>query len=102
MGSPTCWTGSRHYGDADVLAWIEEHQPDLVLAGHVHQSPFKPDGGWTDRIGRTWVFNAGQQIGPVPARIELDLEANQAVWESLMGFEEQCLGDDRPGERTVF
>jgi len=102
LGSPTCWTGSRHYGDADVLAWIEAYQPEVVLTGHVHQSPFKPDGAWTDRIGSTWVFNAGQQIGPVPARIELDLEASQAVWESLMGFEEQSLGEDRPAERTVF
>lgn len=102
MSSPTCWTGRRHYGDSDVLGWIEEHQPDVVLTGHVHQSPFKPDGGWTDRIGRTWVFNAGRQIGPVPARVELDLDTDDAVWASLMGHETQSLTDDRPAERTVF
>ncbi len=101
-GSPTSWTGNRYYGDADVLGWIEEHQPDVVLTGHVHQSPFKPDGSWTDRIGRSWVFNAGRQIGPVPARVELDLDDDCAVWISQLGFEEQRLSDERPLERTVF
>ena len=38
--SPTSWTGKRHYGDEDLVAWIEQHQPDIVLCGHVHQSPF--------------------------------------------------------------
>ena len=44
-----------------------------MLTGHVHQAPFVPGGGWVDRIGTTWVFNAGQQPGPVPARVEIDL-----------------------------
>jgi Icc-related predicted phosphoesterase len=99
--SPTSWTGSRHYGDPDVLAWIGEHSPDVVLTGHVHQSPFKPQGGWADRIGTTWVFNAGRQIGPVPARVEVDLTAGTAVWESMLGYEEQRL-DEAPAERSVF
>ena len=66
IGSPTCWTGRRDYGDPDLREWIEEFQPDIVLAGHVHESPFKSDGSWMDRIGNTWVFNAGHQIGKVP------------------------------------
>jgi hypothetical protein len=28
-----------------------------------------------DKIGDTWVFNPGQQRGPVPVRIEVDLDA---------------------------
>ena len=56
-----------------MRGWIEEFQPDVVLTGHVHESPFKSDGSWMDRIGNTWVFNAGHQIGKVPAFIELDL-----------------------------
>jgi hypothetical protein len=28
LGSPTCWTGKRHYGDADLNGWIVEHEPD--------------------------------------------------------------------------
>jgi Icc-related predicted phosphoesterase len=86
-GSPTCWTGSRDYGDSDLVEWITEHQPDLVLCGHVHQSPFADKGSWFDRVGDTWVFNAGNQRGPVPSRIEIDLAAGTAHWSSLMGTE---------------
>ncbi len=101
VGSPTSWTGTRHYGDADLLAWIERHQPDVVLTGHVHQSPFKPAGGWADRIGPTWVFNAGRQTGPVPARVELDLAAAEATWVSLAGTEVQRLDAPAAAARTA-
>ena len=87
--SPTSWTGKRHYGDEDLVAWIELHRPDIVLCGHVHQSPFAPAGAWIDRIGSTSVFNAGRQIGPTPTHIELDTEKELAVWSSLAGVEEQ-------------
>ena len=90
-GSTTCWTGRQHYGDPDLLRWIEEYGPDIVLSGHVHDPPFKPQGAWADRIGSTWVFNAGRQTGPMPAFIELDLDAGLATWYSLMGREEQAL-----------
>lgn len=88
LGSPTCWTGKRDYGDEELGGWIDRFGPDIVLTGHVHQSPFNAQGSWADRVGRTWVFNAGNQKGPVPARIELDLDAEQARWVSLMGVEE--------------
>ena len=52
LGSPTCWTGRRDYGDSDVRGWINQFQPDVVFCGHVHESPFKIDGSWVDRIGR--------------------------------------------------
>jgi Icc-related predicted phosphoesterase len=91
-GSPTCWTGSRDYGDSDLGEWITQHQPDLVLCGHVHQSPFADQGSWKDRLGATWVFNAGHQRGPIPARIEIDLSAGTAHWTSLMGTEAVNLG----------
>lgn len=42
LGSPTCWTGRRQYGDEDLGGWIAEHRPDVVLTGHVHDPPFKP------------------------------------------------------------
>jgi len=102
LGSPTCWTGRRHYGDADLVGWIERHRPDVVLTGHVHQPPFKPDGAWADRIGDTWVFNPGHQIGPVPAHIELDFDAGTACWRSLMGEEQLCLSDLQAPPRRVF
>lgn len=85
VDSPTSWTGTRHYGDPDVLGWIHRHGPDVVLTGHVHQSPFKDGGSWVDRIGTTSVFNAGRQTGPIPAHVELDLGQRWAGWSSLMG-----------------
>jgi Icc-related predicted phosphoesterase len=102
LGSPTCWTGSRDYGDADLVGWIDEFGPEIVLTGHVHQSPFKPEGSWVDRIGGTWVFNAGHQIGPVPAHIVLDLGEGHARWVSLMGTEEVALTELTAPARTVF
>lgn len=102
LGSPTCWTGRRSYGDTELGEWIAEHQPDLVLTGHVHEPPFKPDGNWADRIGDTWVFNAGRQIGPVPTHIEIDLDAGSAEWHSLMGSESLRLSDAAAPARTLF
>lgn len=87
VDSPTSWIGSRHYGDPDLAAWIAEHQPDMVFTGHVHNPPFKPAGSWFDRIGPTWVFNPGNQIGPTPTMIEIDLGEMAAVWASQMGVE---------------
>jgi Icc-related predicted phosphoesterase len=102
LGSPTCWTGRRDYGDSDVRGWIDEFQPDAVFCGHVHESPFKSDGSWVDRIGQTWVFNAGHQIGKVPTFIELDFTANHARWASIMGSESVDLRDPAPPPRSVF
>lgn len=101
-GSPTCWTGRRDYGDADLRGWIAQHQPDLVLTGHVHEPPFKPAGAWADRIGGTWVFNAGRQIGPVPCAIEIDLGAGTATWRSMLGAETLELGQAQAPARSVF
>jgi Icc-related predicted phosphoesterase len=84
LGSSTCWTGKRDYGDEDLAGWIPRFMPDIVLSGHVHQSPFVEKGSWVDLVGRTWVFNAGNQRGPVPTRIEIDLDAESATWTSLM------------------
>jgi Icc-related predicted phosphoesterase len=102
LGSPTCWTGRRDYGDPDLRQWIDEFQPEIVLAGHVHEAPFKSDGSWNDRIGSTWVFNAGHQIGKVPAHIELDLSRQRARWVSIMGTESVDLHDAVAPSRTLF
>lgn len=102
LGSPTCWTGRRHYGDTELGAWVARHQPDLVLCGHVHEPPFKPAGAWADRIGPTWLFNPGRQIGPVPAHIEIDLEAGSACWRSMMGEERLALSAAAAPPRSVF
>ncbi|MGH2784889.1 MAG: metallophosphoesterase family protein [Actinomycetota bacterium] len=81
------WTGSRHFGDPALAGWIDRWTPEVVLTGHIHQSPFTEDGSWVDQVGSTWLFNAGKQIGDVPARIELDLGTAEALWVSLAGEE---------------
>lgn len=102
LGSPTCWNGRRDYGDADLGEWIARFRPDMVLTGHVHESPFKPAGAWADRRGDTWVFNAGRQIGRVPSCVEIDLAAGTATWRSLMGEEALELAAAAAPGRTVF
>lgn len=97
--SPTSWDGRRSWGDADLSAWIELYRPDIVLCGHIHQAPFKREGSWVDRIGDTWVFNAGQQIGPEPAHVILDTAQPAAAWFSLAGAEIVRL--DAPLSRPV-
>jgi Icc-related predicted phosphoesterase len=89
--SPTSWVGKRFIGDNELNKWIAQYQPDLVVTGHIHESPFKAGGSWKDRIGKTWVFNAGSHIGDVPAHIILDLEAMNAEWYSLAGSDSQQL-----------
>ena len=83
--SPVSWSGQRHFGDRDLNAWIANYQPDMVFTGHIHQSPFRQGGAWADRIGSTWVFNAGRQIGPVPTHIIIDTNERNAVWFSMEG-----------------
>ena len=56
--------------------------PSMVISGHVHQSPFIPDGSWFDRLGSTWVFNAGLQPGRPPVYIVLDIDDGTAFWLS--------------------
>jgi Icc-related predicted phosphoesterase len=100
-GSPTSWNGTRHYGDADLVGWIAEHRPDLVLCGHIHQSPFREGGSWIDRVGDAWVFNAGCQIGPVPAHVVFDTDAAEATWRSLAGSERARLDGDTPRRESL-
>lgn len=86
-GNPTAWSGSRHFGDPALAGWIAQYQPDVVLAGHVHEAPFVSGGRWAGRVGRTWVFNPGRQIGALPAHLVFDLKAAKAVWFSFDGAE---------------
>jgi Icc-related predicted phosphoesterase len=99
IDSPTSWSGRRSMGDADLVQWIGEHRPDIVVAGHIHQSPFVKDGSWADRIGSTWVFNAGHQFGAPPAHIVLETTAREAVWISAAGV--QTVRLDEPLQRPI-
>jgi len=97
--SPTSWGGKRFFGDVEVVQWIMQYQPSMVISGHVHQSPFITDGSWFDRLGQTWVFNAGLQPGRPPTHIVLDLDANKAFW--LAAGEAQWIDLDAPLRRPA-
>jgi hypothetical protein len=70
-----------------------------VFCGHVHQSPFVKDGSWVDRIGNTWVFNAGQHFGAPPTHIIINTDAGEALWFS--GARNQFIRFSEPLERPV-
>ena len=97
--SPTSWGGKRFFGDVDLVQWIAQYQPAMVISGHVHQSPFITDGSWYDRLGTTWVFNAGLQHGRPPTHIVLDLDAGKAFW--LAAGEAQWIDLDAPLRRPA-
>lgn len=83
--SQTSWTGKKHVGDKQLNEWINNYRPEIVISGHVHQSPFVNQGSWVDYFDGTWSFNAGHQYGEDPAFIALNLETNEAFWLSGMG-----------------
>lgn len=90
-GSPLSFDGRREFGDDALAEWIPRFEPDLILAGHIHQAPFVKGGGWAQEIGKTWIFNPGQQPGPVPTHITIDLEELTAVWASATDVERVSL-----------
>lgn len=91
--SPVSWTGRRFGGDEFLVEWIARFQPEAVLSGHIHNAPFHAQGSWIDRLGKTWVFNPGRQIGPYPTCLVFDLENMTASWCSTEGEEVRRLGD---------
>ena len=90
-GTALCHDGQREFPDHDLVGWIEEHRPDLVFCGHIHQAPWAEGGSWHARLGQTWVFNAGKQIGKVPAHITVDTDAATADWFGVFGSESLSL-----------
>lgn len=92
-GAKTSWSGKRTIGDELLETFITDHQPEIVLSGHIHNAPFRDGGAWADRIGQTWVFNPGRQPGELPCILVFDLAERSVVWESLAGREELDLNE---------
>jgi Icc-related predicted phosphoesterase len=90
-GTPLCHDGRRDFPDHDLAGWIEEHHPDVVWCGHIHQAPWAEGGSWHARLGGTWVFNAGKQIGKIPAHITWDSETETATWYGVFDSETLAL-----------
>jgi Icc-related predicted phosphoesterase len=82
-GARVCWSERKSAGDPFLREWINRLQPDLVLSGHIHNAPFYPEGSWIDRIGVTWAFNPGRDLGPIPAHVKLDMDTLSAEWISV-------------------
>lgn len=89
--APVSWTGQRHIGDTDLNRWITRHEPDLVLTGHIHDSPFRDGGSWRAEVGTTSVINAGRAPGLVPAHAIVDTVAGTAEWWSPYGGDTAAL-----------
>ncbi len=96
--SPVSWAGKKFGGDDFLVEWIQRYQPEFVLSGHIHNAPFVQHGSWIDRLGKTWVFNPGKQIGPCPTYLAFDLDRMGVEWVSLEGQVLQQL-DIPVGER---
>ena len=91
-GTVLCRDGRREFPDHQLAAWIAEHEPDLVLTGHIHQAPWVDGGSWHDRIGATHVFNPGRQIGKVPPHITIDTGSGTVDWFGVCSSESIDLG----------
>ncbi len=55
-----------HVGSRSVRAFIEKHQPDLVLSGHIHEASGQ------DSIGKSIIFNPGMASGGGYVQITLE------------------------------
>jgi Icc-related predicted phosphoesterase len=83
--SPVSWAGKKFGGDEFLGERIKRYNPDFVLSGHIHNAPFIAKGSWIDRLGKTWVFNPGKQIGPNPTYLFFDLDRMHVEWVSMEG-----------------
>jgi Icc-related predicted phosphoesterase len=87
-GTRLCFDGRRSFPDESLAGWIDQHEPDLVLCGHIHQAPWVEGGGWYDRLGRTLVVNPGKQIGKIPPHVWLDTDTGSARWYGLGEYDD--------------
>ena len=77
---PLAWTGSKYYGDPELPALLDRHQPEVVLCGHIHQAPFVAAARGATGAGPRCCSTAGTSAGNIPAHVFLDLdEAHRVV-----------------------
>ncbi|MCB9770246.1 MAG: metallophosphoesterase [Candidatus Omnitrophica bacterium] len=92
--SPISRVRNSDQGDAFFRETLLRLKPDFAFSGHIHNPPFSDQGSWIDKIGSTWVFNPGKQLGPFPSHIMIDLETMKAQWTSVYGIEEANLNGE--------
>ncbi|MBO4369327.1 MAG: metallophosphoesterase [Desulfovibrio sp.] len=66
-------SNGNHVGSQAVKEFIEEHQPDLCLCGHIHESRA------LDRIGRTLLVNPGAFAQGFYAMLHRDAQGKFSV-----------------------
>ncbi len=59
LGMDILGDGQR-VGSPAVLKFIQDNQPLLGCSGHIHESPYQPEGKWMARVGRTVWLQPGQ------------------------------------------
>ena len=90
---PLAWTGSRHYGDPELPRLLEQHRPDIVLCGHIHQAPFVDGRRAGPSSGAPpGCSTAATSADRCPAHVFLDLDERTAAWWSFEGAGEVSLG----------
>ncbi|MBF0450091.1 MAG: metallophosphoesterase [Candidatus Magnetomorum sp.] len=70
-------SGGGHVGSQAVLAFIEKHQPDILLCGHIHEAR------GTDTIGQTKAVNPGLFAEGGYALIQYDQGALDIVFKTI-------------------
>ena len=71
-------------GDPSLFFKIQEHRPNFVVSGHMHDQPYR--GSFADNIEGTWCFNPGYpsatpvKRAKIPNHIVLDLSDSTATW----------------------
>lgn len=84
LHSPPLGTGcdqmgqGQHVGSRAIRAFIERHQPKLVLSGHIHES-VRVSGAWRDRLGASVCVNPGQFGQPRVCGVWFDPEEPDAT-----------------------
>jgi Icc-related predicted phosphoesterase len=69
----------QHVGSVSVRQFIEMHQPDICISGHIHEAPGE------DYIGRTHVLNPGMLAQG--GYIAVTCEANQVSAKRVAGHD---------------
>ena len=76
----------QHVGSRAIRRFVETQQPQLVLSGHIHESP-RVSGAWRDRLGRTHVVNPGQFGSPKLAGVWFDpRRPSEALRHTVLGI----------------
>ncbi|WP_027720696.1 metallophosphoesterase [Maridesulfovibrio zosterae] len=70
-------SNGMHVGSKSVRTFIETHQPDIVISGHIHESRGE------DSIGKSRIFNPGMASGGGYVQINLSNQTLDATLKQI-------------------